>query len=100
MVTDAPHLVEQTTWSNYLSAFPGDVHRNPDGASPSAAVADGGSSDLSSPGAGPRGAHPLPSPLLQDPQQGAASVGVPTRPARQSAAAGPGGAEQKQRRGC
>lgn len=66
--------------------FLGDVHRNPDRASPSAAVADGGSADLSPAVPGPRRAHPLPSSLLQDPQQGAASAGVPA-----GLAAGPSG---------
>lgn len=61
--------------------FLGDVHRDPDRTSPSAAAAHGGSSHLSPAGPGSRGAHPLPSSLLQDPQQSAATAGFPSGPA-------------------
>lgn len=73
-----------------FATFPGDVHRNPDRASPSAAAADGGGSDLSPAGPGSRGAHSLPSSLLQDPQQSAASISVPSGPTlRPSGPTGP-----------
>lgn len=67
--------------SVFVPSCPGDLHRDPDRASSSAPAAHGGSSDLSPAGSGPRGAHPLPSPLLQDPQQSAATTGVPPDPA-------------------
>lgn len=68
----------------FLPTHPGDLHRNPDRTSSSAAPAHGGGSDLSSAGPGPGGAHPLPASLLQDPQQSAAAAGVPSDPVRSS----------------
>lgn len=72
-----------------FSTCPGDLHRDPDRASSSAAAAHGGSSDVSPAGPGPRGAHPLPSPWLQDPQQSAATTGVPSGPALGPPGSGP-----------
>lgn len=73
----------------FFPTLPGDLHRDTDGASSSAAVAHGGGSDLSPAGPGPRGAHPLPSSLLQDPQQSAATAGVAPGPALGPPGSGP-----------
>lgn len=77
----APPFTSKSHLARVFPTSPGDLHRDPDGAPSSAAAAHGGGADLSPAGSRPRGAHPLPSPLLKDPQQGAAPPGVPPGPA-------------------